>query len=197
MRGFISGSTNTQPRTLPRNNRESPLLNRKSILSNTLFQPDTPAMDSQPPETQDLPAIARERLQIGPAPEWKAPCSYDETFTPKLRGPVTNLLLEQQVHVELNQTYVRTAVRLETLQAVQHRSQWRLEFEPKTQSMLIHSIKIRRGSLEIEHASLERIQFLQREAGLEGFVIDGWTPDVIVAHWKMCVSGISWNTLTH
>lgn len=65
-------------------------------------------------------------------------------------------------------------MRLETLKAVQHNAQWRLQFEPQTQSLVLHSIKTRRGDVEVEHASLEKIRFLQREAGLEGLVIDGY-----------------------
>lgn len=64
-------------------------------------------------------------------------------------------------------------MRLETMQAVQHASQWRLEFEPATQFVTIHSIKIRRENVEVEHAGLDKIRILQRESGLEGFIIDG------------------------
>jgi len=68
---------------------------------------------------------------------------------------------------------VHRAIRLETPQAVQHQSQWRLPFDPQFQSLRLHSIKTRRGALETEHAVLSQIQFLQREAGLEGQIIDG------------------------
>ena len=131
-------------------------------------------MDAKPSETRDLVATARERVRIGAAPDWIVPCLYDADFKEKVRGSLTHLLIEQQVHAELHQTFVRVATRLETLQAVQNQSQWRLEFEPQTQSVVLHSIKVRRGSSETEHASLDRIQFLQRESGLEGCTIHGW-----------------------
>src|SRR2546426_2469165 len=104
-------------------------------------------MDAKPSETRDLVATARERVRIGAAPDWIVPCLYDADFKEKVRGPVTHLLIEQQVHAELHQTFVRVATRLETLQAVQSQSQWRLEFEPQTQSIILHSIKVRRGLL--------------------------------------------------
>src|SRR2546425_13040824 len=128
-------------------------------------------MDAKPSETRDLVTTARERVQIGAVPDWIVPCLYDPDFKEKVRGPVTHLLIEQQVLAELQQAFVRVATRLETLQAVQSQSQWRLEFEPQTQSVILHSIKVRRGSVETEHASLDRIQFLQRESGLEGCII--------------------------
>lgn len=118
-------------------------------------------------ETRDLPALARERVQIGPRAGWIDPCYYDKHFAPKIRREITILVQETQVHAELGQTYVQYAVRLESPQAVQNQSQWRIGFDPQTQSIVLHSIKIRRGDVETEHASLERMQFLQREAGLE------------------------------
>src|SRR5438552_5803459 len=155
-------------------------------------------MDTKPSETRDLVATARERVRIGAAPDWIVPCLYDADFKEKVRGPVTHLLIEQQVHAELHQRFVRVAMRLETLQAVQNQSQWRVEFEPKTQSVVLHSIKVRRGSLETEHASLDRIQFLQRESGLEGYMLDGWITLVLlledvlpgdVLEWSYTVEG--------
>src|SRR5882724_11305098 len=149
-------------------------------------------MDAKPSETRDLVAAARERVRIGAAPDWIVPCLYDADFKEKVRGPVTHLLIEQQVHAELHQTFVRMATRLETLQAVQSQSQWRLEFEPQTQSIILHSIKVRRGSVETEHASLDRVQFLQRESGLEGCIIHGWvTP--CCCFWRTCCRGTSLN----
>jgi len=130
-------------------------------------------MDIMPSDTRDLPSLARAQVQIGPTPEWVILCPYAGNFTPKVRGTLTYLLIEQQAHAELGQTYARTVMRLETIQAVQVQSQWRLEFQPQTQSVILHSIKIRRGEDETEHVNLSRMQFLQREAGLEGCIIDG------------------------
>src|SRR5690349_16337779 len=81
---------------------------------------------------RDLLAVARVRVRKGPTPEWVEACAYDNQFNPALRTPLTHLLIERQVHAELRQSFVRTAVRLETMHAVQHCSQWRLDFEPQT-----------------------------------------------------------------
>src|SRR5207253_3397076 len=107
--------------------------------------------DSKLFETRDLPAMARERVQIGPAESWIDPCYFDKHFIPKIRGQITYLLQEKQIHEELGQTYEHVAMRLESQQAVQHESQWCLNFEPQTQSIILHSIKIRRGETETEH----------------------------------------------
>jgi hypothetical protein len=154
-------------------------------------------MDTQPPEIRDLQSAARERVKVGSAPDWITPGSYDPDFKATVRGPLTYLLIERQVNAELHQTYVRASARLETMQAVQHQSQWRLEFEPQTQSIVLHSIKVRRGSTEREHASLVQIQFLQREAGLEGLVVDGWITLLLVLEDVIPGDVLEWSyTLT-
>ncbi len=121
----------------------------------------------------DILASARDRVAVTPIPDWVQPCGYARDFKPKSTGPVTHFLLDRQVHAERHATFFRTAVRLETMQAVQQHSQWRVEFSPDTDWVEVHSIKVLRSGSETEHAKLEKIQFLQREARLEGFVIDG------------------------
>jgi len=130
-------------------------------------------MESKAFETRDLTALARERVSLGPPPDWILPSEYDKTFTTKIRGEATYLLKDTQIQAELGQTYAHRVVRLESQNQVQLRSQWRLGFEPQTQSLILHSIKIRRGDSEMEHAALDRMQFLQREAALERFAIHG------------------------
>jgi hypothetical protein len=122
---------------------------------------------------RDVLASARERVSLEPIPPWVVPCDYAIDFKTKNPGPVTRLLVDHQFQAELQQEFIRVATRLETMQAVQHHSQWRVEFSPLTQFVQLHSIKIRRGGVDAEHAALDRVQFLQREAGLEGWILDG------------------------
>jgi len=68
-------------------------------------------MDAMPSETRDLVAAARERVRVGAVPDWIVPCPYDADFKEKVRGPVTHLSIEQQVHAEPHQTFTRVAAR--------------------------------------------------------------------------------------
>lgn len=122
----------------------------------------------------DALTAARNRVRIEPIPDWVQPVSCPDDFKPATSAPITHLLMDHQLHAERRQTFVHIAMRLETMAAVQHQSQWRLEFAPQTQSILLHSISIRRGDNVFEHADVNRLHFLQREGGLEGFVLDGW-----------------------
>ena len=131
-------------------------------------------VETKPPATADGLPSARERVRIGPVPAWVVACPFDLDFKAKQTEHLTYLCFNRQVHADNHQTYVHMAVRLETMQAVQRESQWRLQFEPRSQVVTLHSIRIRRGAQAFEHANLNEIRLLQREEGLEGYVIDGW-----------------------
>jgi hypothetical protein len=117
---------------------------------------------------------ARSRVRNGPLPEWVSPCGFDESFKDSDAVQVTHLLVNHQIHAERHELFIRRVIRLETMDAVQHWSQWRLQFEPKRQSVTLHFLKIRRGQNEIDQSNLAKAHFLQREEGLDKFVIQGW-----------------------
>src|SRR5579859_6466315 len=122
----------------------------------------------------DSVLLAKNRVQNGPPPDWATPCPYDSTFKGEQDAQITFLLFDSQIHAEQQSLFAHQAIRLETMQAVQHWSQWRLQFEPKTQQVTLHSLKIRRGQEEIDQSDLAKSHLLQREDGLERFVLHGW-----------------------
>ena len=117
---------------------------------------------------------AKSRARNGPVPDWISSCAFDESFKPPNGPQITYLLVDNQIHAERHESFIRQVIRLETMEAVQHWSQWRLQFEPKRQFITLHSLKIRRGQDEIDQSNLEKAHFLQREEGLERFIIHGW-----------------------
>src|SRR5262245_29471752 len=106
------------------------------------------------PPANDLLLAARERFRNGPVPDWVTPVAAAPEFRGKQPGCSTCLLLNQQVHAELNQTQIHVVERLENMQGVQDLSQWRLSFEPLTMSVTIHWIRIRRGDQEVDQGSV-------------------------------------------
>ncbi|PWU18610.1 MAG: hypothetical protein C5B50_08630 [Verrucomicrobia bacterium] len=125
-------------------------------------------------------ATAKDRVRKAPVPEWVSEIGFDPQFKSEGVAPITYLLLDNQLHAERRESFVRQVVRLETMEAVQHWSQWRLQFEPKTQLITVHSLKTRRGETETDHLDLGKAHFLQREEGLERFVIHGWFTCLII-----------------
>ncbi|MEI9959956.1 MAG: DUF3857 domain-containing protein [Limisphaerales bacterium] len=128
----------------------------------------------------DAAVTARDRIQTGSLPDWVIESSFDLQFKSQHEDPITYLLSDTQIHAERHETFIHQAIRLETMEAVQHWSQWRLQFEPKTQLVTVHSLKIRRAGSEIDQSNLEKAHLLQREEGLERFVIHGWFTLLIV-----------------
>lgn len=114
------------------------------------------------------------KVSVAPPPEWVTVRSVDTQFTPSELGHSTVLLSDSQFHAEKRQQYFRVVQRLETMQAVQDASQYKLDFDPGTQEIVIHSVSVIRRDQSREQASRDRFQFLQREASLETFVIHGW-----------------------
>jgi hypothetical protein len=56
------------------------------------------------------------------------------------------------------------ALRLDTMQAVQDESPWRLDFEPRHQQITLHSIKTWRGEAQFDHANLSSARVVDRQA---------------------------------
>jgi hypothetical protein len=130
--------------------------------------------DTNPFAGTDVLVAARARISIGPVPDWVAACPFNDDFKAKETSPATCLFYGRQIHAETGQTCHHQAMRLETSPAVQRQSQWQFQFEPQTQSLILHWIKIRRGSQVFEQACLDKIRLLQREEGPERFAIRGW-----------------------
>lgn len=122
----------------------------------------------------DAIALAKNRIQKGPLPTWVVPGTYDPAFKSEQDAQITFLFFDSQIQAEEHSLFIHQVIRLETMPAVQHWSQWRLQFEPKTQLVTLHSLKIRRGAEEIDQSNLEKAHLLQREEGLERFIIHGW-----------------------
>ena len=87
-------------------------------------------------------------------------------FKPAPAGAVTHLLHDQQIHAELRQTYFHAALRLESMQAIQTESPWRLDFDPSTEQILVHWIQTWRDGAPCRRADLSQSRiFDRREAG--------------------------------
>ena len=118
-----------------------------------------------------VPSQTRERVEIGPPPEWVKAREIDLTQ----EGTETNnlILLDYQYNAERNERSQRIVRRVETMQALQELAQWKLIFDPATEHVTIHSVAVIRENSRVEYAQAERLRFLQREQELEKLVISG------------------------
>jgi hypothetical protein len=107
---------------------------------------------------------AKDQIQIGPVPAWVESCPFPIDFKGRQAAHITYLLFDQQINAELRQTYFHVALRLDTMQAVQEQSPWRLDFEPRHQQITLHSIKTRRDKIEFDHPNLSSGRVIDRQS---------------------------------
>lgn len=131
-----------------------------------------PATGENAPELIRTDAFA-DRVSVSVPAGWVTRREVDLAFRPKSGGQVSMLLFDRQYHATRHETYQRTVERLETMQAVQQSSQWCLTFDPATQRVLVHGLRVCRQDAEVEHAQSGRFRLLQREENLERLVLDG------------------------
>ncbi len=126
-----------------------------------------------PGATDLIPSAAQERVTVAPPPDWVTVRTFDENTDAAAAGAQVVLLMDRQFRVRSHERHERTARCLKTGQAVHEAAQWRLDFDPGTQRVTIHSIAVRRAGQCIEQADARRLRFLQREENLDRFVVDG------------------------
>lgn len=114
-----------------------------------------------------------ERVSVAPAGDWVTAREANLDFKPKTSAQTTLFLMDRQYRAATHEAHVHSVQRLETIQAVQYSSQWRLNFDPATQRIVIHWLRVVRNGSWTEHAKAENFRMLQREENLENLIIDG------------------------
>ncbi|HEY3898563.1 MAG TPA: DUF3857 domain-containing transglutaminase family protein [Chthoniobacter sp.] len=123
-----------------------------------------------------IPSGVLEKVTITPPEPWVVERELEE----KEGATATNpwLLMDRQFRAE--GCYIRDVHRLDTLGAVRRASQWRVDFDPRNERLIIHSLAVIRGEQRGENAKVERLRVLQREAGLEGLNVGGLLTVVVL-----------------
>jgi hypothetical protein len=134
--------------------------------------------ESDAPQQGSALDAAKNHILLGPAPDWMTPCPLRLDFKPKQPGHVTHLLASKQLHADKRQTLVHTAIRLETIQAVQSQAQARVPFDPRTQTLTLHWLRIHRDQTVFDRTALENLRCVQRET--DGFISPGGLTLVLV-----------------
>ena len=132
-----------------------------------LFEPPPvgSAAEFESPASPDRSGLARARVKIEPVEDWVTVRSVDFA-APAEAGGWDALLVDYQANAARHAGYSRRTLRLATFDAVQQAAKWQLTFDPATQGISLHYIRIHRGAETLERANLAKMQFLQREQGL-------------------------------
>ena len=100
----------------------------------------------------------RDRFGISPAGEWVVGRDFDLGIEQVLDLPVSALLIDRQFRTASAERYSRTAQRLNNAEGVQQLSQVDIPFDPKIETLTVHSIRIWRDGVAHERLVPERFQ---------------------------------------
>lgn len=116
---------------------------------------------------------ALKKVRYCSEPDWVERQGYPADLERKDGEPITRLLIDEQHDFESQCTYLRVVQRLENMDAVQNLSQWQLSFDPSSQEIQLHHLKVIREETELEYATDGAGHLLQREESLESFILHG------------------------
>jgi hypothetical protein len=119
---------------------------------------------------------ADESVSIGPQPDWVVPLTFQRLAAAHTTngGAQTDLLLRDvQVNQKTGENFQHEARQLLTGQGVQSGSQLSIEFDPTCQSLVLHWVKLWRGTNSFNRLDLDRVKVIQPESSLDDYLFTG------------------------
>ncbi|HEX6791187.1 MAG TPA: DUF3857 domain-containing protein, partial [Candidatus Krumholzibacteria bacterium] len=116
------------------------------------------------------------RLRVAPVPGWVARHDAPRLADAALKshsGASYWLLVDYQYDLGSRSRYVHIAIRILNQQGVQAFSEFSLDHDPSYQTLLLHSLRVRRGDRVIDKLGVDPIETTQRESSAERFLYDG------------------------
>ena len=126
------------------------------------------------------PAALSSCVKVAPPGDWVVKREVDESYLSSAKGGDTIFLLDHQHHADRGECHHRVVRRLETMQAVHEAAQWKLDFDPATQRVVVHSLTVKRPGSEVDHARGAEFRFLHHDDRLESLVLNGWVMVVLL-----------------
>jgi transglutaminase-like putative cysteine protease len=125
-----------------------------------------------------LTAVAQNDYTVEPAPGWvRHDVPVVDKDAPAREAPdgVEYLTVDRQIRLTAqgSDTYSEFVQRLVSEAGVDELSNISLDFDPRSDRLVLHSLQVRRGGQVIDQLKKARITVLQRERGLEDGLLDG------------------------
>ncbi len=120
--------------------------------------------------------IVSGQISISKEPSWIVKEDYNTNAQlPEngVNGGVQVLLFTEQVNVELEESYVKNAIKAVEFSGIQLVSNIVAEYDPTYQELRFHTIEVIRDGVTINKLKLEDIQTARRETNAENFIYDG------------------------
>jgi transglutaminase-like putative cysteine protease len=116
------------------------------------------------------------QYDLSPAPRWVQPITVEANgrLSRNLREGTAYLLVDRQFRIQDGWSeYQRYVTKVVNPAGVEDASQLTIDFDPKLEHLILHAVRVRRGTRVIDELRHGRIEVLQRESELEQDVLDG------------------------
>jgi tetratricopeptide (TPR) repeat protein len=123
-----------------------------------------------------LPALAADSVQYGPASPWVQPVAVPVNDSTMAEAPVKFLLRSHQIRFTTDSTeiYTESFVRLQTPQGLQGLGNFALPWKPHSDQLTVHKLQILRDGKVIDLlADGQKFEVMRRENNLEYAALDG------------------------
>jgi hypothetical protein len=121
---------------------------------------------------------ARTEYKIDKVPSWVTPVAPDLSAPLSANQPsggVSYLLVDRQFQVKgkSRQFFSHIATKILNESGLENTSNIEIRFDPSYQTLLLHTVNVRRGERTIQKLNPTAIKILQRESSLEQLIFDG------------------------
>jgi transglutaminase-like putative cysteine protease len=121
--------------------------------------------------------------QLGKEPAWitRHVLDYNNSaLDGEAEDGYTRLAYEQQVHLASQSTYFRKTLKVLSEAGVQNASEISISFDPLYEQVLLHAIKIIRGTQVLDRTDLSKVKTLQQENELSKHLYNGTYTALVV-----------------
>lgn len=123
------------------------------------------------------------RPEFGPRPPWVEPLEPAKpSEDADLTGGVEYLVVDDQVRIQADSAehWARRSRRITSLQGVDSESQFQLDWDPEYETLVIHSITVRRDGALLDRLDPSSIDVVRREPAFEASLLDGTLSALVV-----------------
>ncbi len=133
------------------------------------------------PILASVPAAADVQSLIGPVPDWVTPTPWEPPATPKPNPTGQDfLLLDHQVRLAADEAYTHHVYQIVSDSGRQNGGQISISFDPSYQQLIVHHLRLVRGTEALERLDPAKIQLIQQERDLDRQLYNGQRTALVI-----------------
>lgn len=132
-----------------------------------------------------LPATAADvsATAVAPPSAWVKPQGFDRQAPTTLLDASADehlLLLERQINVPQNETFIHCARQILSPEGVQRDSTLTIDFDPAYESLTFHWVHLWRGAEALNRLDTNQVKYVQKEREMEEYILNGEKSAILV-----------------